>query len=67
MIQTISIEITMPRSIKAYSDGSKCRRFFVRPDGAVLAWDDVANHYTTCHCLTNSAKQRIRYAARNAN
>jgi hypothetical protein len=67
MSTQVSIEITMPRSIKTYSDGSTCRRFHVHPDGTVLAWDSVAGHYTTCHSLTNSAKQRIRFAARNAN
>lgn len=67
MSQTISVEITMPRSIKAYSDGSRCRRFYVGADGRVLAWDSVAGHYTTCHALTDNAKRRIRTAAWNAN
>lgn len=66
MSQTISVEITMPRSIKAYSDGSRCRRFYVT-DGRVLAWDSVAGHYTTCHSLTGNAERRIRIAARNVN
>lgn len=67
MNQAISVEITMPRSIQAYSDGSRCRRFYVAPDGRVLAWDSVAGHYTTCHSLTGNAERRIRIAARNVN
>ena len=40
------------------------RSYRVDRDGYVLAWDDVAGHYTVCHSLTPSLASRIRNRAR---
>lgn len=40
------------------------RPVIVEPDGDVLAWDDVAGHYTRCHGLSRATQQRIAAAAR---
>jgi len=34
--------------------------FRVEDSGAVLVWDSVARHYTTCHALSPRAEERIR-------
>lgn len=60
---------------KAFSnEGVREHRFAIDPDvilpmsgqrvpGLIRVWDDVAGHYTTCHSLSESAKQRIRKLA----
>lgn len=36
----------------------------VDADGTVRIWDDVADHYTTCHSLTAAQIRYIRSRAR---
>lgn len=38
-------------------------RVRVDPDGRVLAWDEIAGHYTACHSLGKSAISRARKIA----
>lgn len=38
--------------------------FSVESDGTVRVFDAVANHYTTCHCLSAASQRRIRKAAK---
>ena len=38
-------------------------RFEVDAEGTVRVWDSTAGHYTLCHALSESAKQRIRRLA----
>ena len=50
---------------KAFSgEGTRMNRVQVSDDGTVRVWDSVANHYTTCHCLSATAQRRARKAAR---
>lgn len=45
---------------KAFSgEGVRSHKFSVSPDNTVRVWDDVAGHYTTCHCLSAAAMRRI--------
>lgn len=49
---------------KAFTDHPSCWcSFLVYPDGEVLVYDSVANHYTTMHVLTVGAQKRIRKLA----
>jgi hypothetical protein len=36
----------------------------VQDHGAVLVWDSIASHYTSCHALSRAAQQRIVSKAR---
>ena len=35
----------------------------VDDSGAVLVWDDIANHWTTCHSISDRNLREIRRAA----
>lgn len=49
---------------KAFSnEGIMTHKFSVEADGTVRVWDSVAAHFTTCHCLSESAQDRIRKLA----
>lgn len=39
------------------------REVIVDDDGRIYVWDEVADHYTTCHSLARSAERRIRKQA----
>lgn len=41
------------------------RSYHVESDGTVLVWDDVADHYTTCHSLSAREQEAIRSEARH--
>jgi hypothetical protein len=43
--------------------GVRTHRALVEADGTVSVWDAVAGHYTSCHCLCDSAIQRARRIA----
>ena len=36
----------------------------VTDDGAVLVYDDVAGHYTSCHCMTPGSMRAARAKVR---
>ena len=58
---TIKIEAT----VKAFTGQSRrTHKLSVSPDGTVRVWDDVAGHYTTCHCMSPATQSRIRKLAR---
>lgn len=47
----VVMKIKTQKRYRAFSDGSKTNMFLIRDDGFVLAYDDVAGYYTTCHSL----------------
>ena len=46
-------------------EGVRQHKLLVEGDGTVLVWDDVADHFTSCHSLGESAIKRIRKLARS--
>jgi hypothetical protein len=53
---------------KAFSgEGVRLNRVLVEPgrNGAVLVWDSVAGHYTSCHSLSDKTQAKIRSQAIN--
>jgi len=51
-------------TVKAFTgQGRRNHKLSVSPDGTVRVWDDVAGHYTTCHCMSAAAQSRIRKLA----
>jgi len=62
--QTNNVELTI--RCKAFSgEGARENRVLVEPgrNGAVLVWDSVAGHYTSCHILTIRTQAKIRSQA----
>ncbi len=43
-------------------EGVRLNRVSISADGTVRVWDSVAQYYTTCHSLSQSALRRIRKA-----
>lgn len=63
-------KIEVVAKAKAFSsEGTRNHRFYVDlTDNTVSVWDHVAGYYTTCHCLSASAKSRIiKRAKQDAN
>ena len=64
VMQDMSVEFKI--RCKAFScEGVRLNKVLVEPgrDGAVLVWDSVAGHYTTCHSLSAKTQDRIRSQA----
>jgi hypothetical protein len=64
VLENQDVELTI--RCKAFSgEGVRLNRVLVEPgrDGAVLVWDSVAGHYTTCHSLSAKTQDRIRSQA----
>ena len=62
--QNNNVELTI--RCKAFSgEGSRLNKVLVEPgrNGAVLVWDSVAGHYTSCHVLTIRTQAKIRSQA----
>lgn len=55
----MSIELTA-RAKAFRMEGVREHKFYVDlSDNSVRVWDSVAGHYTNCHILSESAKNRI--------
>ena len=62
--QTNDVELTI--RCKAFSgEGARENKVLVEPgrNGAVLVWDSVAGHYTSCHSLSTRTQAKIRSQA----
>ena len=62
--QNNNVELTI--RCKAFSgDSVRENKVLVEPgrNGAVLVWDSVAGHYTSCHILTIRTQAKIRSQA----
>lgn len=57
--ETASRKIKMHRYLNAFGFGARVDR-----DGTVRVWDSVADHYTTCHSLTEAQVRHFRAYAR---
>ena len=56
-------QITTAR-VKAFTGQSRRNhKLSVSPDGTVRVWDDVAGHYTSCHCMSDADLSRVRKLA----
>lgn len=53
-------ETTIITKVKAFSHerAAKIHTLLISPDGTVRVWDDVAQQYTLCHCLSPAAQKR---------
>ncbi len=59
-------DVELEMRIKAFTgEGVRLNKILVEAGrkGAVLVWDSVAGHYTTCHCLSERTQKRIRREA----
>jgi hypothetical protein len=64
VLETNDVELTI--RCKAFSgEGARLNKVLVEPgrNGAVLVWDSVAGHYTSCHILTIRTQAKIRSQA----
>lgn len=62
--KTNDVELTI--RCKAFSgDSVRENKVLVEPgrNGAILVWDSVAGHYTSCHILTIRTQAKIRSQA----
>jgi hypothetical protein len=62
--QANDVELTI--RCKAFSgEGVRENKVLVEPgrNGAVLVWDSIAGHYTSCHILTIRTQAKIRSQA----
>ena len=59
----MNINITTRRSYKTFSNGDRFNQFAIE-NGKVLAYDDIAGHYTYCHALTQHQERMILAEAR---
>ena len=56
---------TIEAKVKAFTgQGVRTHSLSVSHDGTVRVWDDVAGHYTTCHCMSAVTQTYIRHLAR---
>ena len=60
-----SMKITTRCFYRTFSNGDRCNQFAIE-DGKVLAYDDIAGHYTYCHALTQHQERMILAEARKA-
>jgi hypothetical protein len=64
VLETNDVELTI--RCKAFSgDSVRENKVLVEPgrNGAILVWDSVAGHYTSCHILTIRTQAKIRSQA----
>jgi len=60
------VEIFTTRHYITFSGRERCNRFLIESDGSVLAWDDVAEHFTQHHTLTPLQQVLIKAEVRKA-
>ena len=56
--------IELEAKVKAFTGQPwRSHKLSVSQDGTVRVWDDVAGHYTTCHCMSAATQTYIRHLA----